>query len=263
MMNTKKQLGKLALWCLVLSIAGTAGASTVATVNGAKIDSEVLDYVVANSVAQGAKDTPELRAALKNELIAREVMAQEAKKQNVDKESTFKLQMQMQQNSLLIDALLAKHAAKLSITDEMLRSEYKRQTDLLADVEQYQISHVVTATEADAKAVIKAAKDGAAFDKLAREKSINASAKNGGSLGWLMADQIIPALSNVVVNLNVGSVTSMPIATPDGWQVIKLDGKRKFKAPTFEESKQQLTNAVYASQRTEFIQKLVKAAKVE
>ena len=55
----------------------------------------------------------------------------------------------------------------------------------------------------------------------------------------------------------------MPIATSDGWQVIKLEGKRKFKAPTFEESKQQLTNAVAASQRNEFIQKLVKAAKVE
>jgi parvulin-like peptidyl-prolyl isomerase len=55
----------------------------------------------------------------------------------------------------------------------------------------------------------------------------------------------------------------MPIATSEGWQVIRLDGKRKFKAPTFEESKQQLTNAVYANQRAEFIQKLVKAAKVE
>jgi peptidyl-prolyl cis-trans isomerase C len=246
-----------------MTLAGTAAAATVATVNNVKIDSDMLELVVANSVAQGAKDTPELRAALKGELIAREVMAQEAKKQNVDKDATFKLQLQMQQNSLLIDTLLAKQAAKFNITDDMLRAEDKRQTDLLADAEQYQVSHVVTATEADAKAVIKAAKDGAAFDKLAREKSINASAQNGGSLGWLMADQIIPALSNVVVNLNVGSVTSMPIATPDGWQVIKLDGKRKFKAPTFEESKQQLTNTVYANQRAEFIQKLVKAAKVE
>ena len=169
----------------------------------------------------------------------------------------------MQQNSLLIDTLLAKQAAKLTITEEILRAEYKRQTDLLADAEQYQVSHIVTATEADAKAVIKAAKDGAAFDKLAREKSTNSSAQNGGSLGWLMADQITPALSNVVVNLSVGSVTSMPIATPEGWQVIKLDGKRKFKAPTFEESKQQLINAVYSNQRAEFVQKLVKAAKVE
>ena len=248
---------------MAMTLAGAAGAASIATVNNVKIESDMLDLLVANSVSQGAKDTPELRAALKGELIAREVLVQEAKKQNVDKEAAFKLQWQMQQNTLLIDALLVKQAGKTTITDDMLRAEYKRQTDLLADTEQYQVSHIVTATEADAKAVIKAAKDGVAFDKLAREKSTNGSAQNGGSLGWLLADQITPALSNVVVNLNVGSVTTMPIATSDGWQVIKLEGKRKFKAPTFEESKQQLTNAVAASQRNEFIQKLVKAAKVE
>jgi len=263
MNKTQNRLTQLSLWCVALSMAGTVGAASVVTVNNVKIESDMMDLVVANSVAQGAKDTPELRAALKQELIAREVMVQEAKKQNVDKDSKFKLQLQMQQNALLIDTLLTKQAAKLTITEELLRAEYKRQTDLLADVEQYQVSQIVTATEADAKAVIKAAKDGAAFDKLAREKSTNPSAQNGGSLGWLMADQITPALSNVVVNLNVGSVTNMPIATSEGWQVIRLDGKRKFKAPTFEESKQQLTNAVYANQRAEFIQKLVKAAKVE
>jgi len=263
MSKFQQQAKQWALWCLAMVVAGSAMAASVATVNSVKIESEMLDMVVANSVAQGAKDTPELRAALKTELIAREVLVQEAKKQSVDKDPTFKLQSQMQQNALLVETLLAKQAAKLTVTEEMLRAEYKRQTDLLADVEQYQVSHIVTATEADAKAVIKAAKDGAAFDKLAREKSTSPSAQNGGSLGWLLADQMIAALSNVVVNLGVGSVTNMPIATTEGWQVIKLEGKRKFKAPTFEESKQRLTNAVMANQRNEFIQKLVKAAKVD
>ena len=125
------------------------------------------------------------------------------------------------------------------------------------------MSHIVTASEADAKDVIKAAKDGVAFDKLAREKSTTASAQNGGSLGWVLANQMIPALSNVMVNLNVGSVTAVPIVTPEGWQVIKLEGKRKFQVPSFHESKQQLVNAVLASEKAAFVQKLVKAAKVE
>lgn len=263
MNKSQKRIKQMALWCLALTMAGTASAASVASVNNVKIDAEMMELVVANSVAQGAKDTPELRAALKTELIAREVLVQEAKNQNLDKEASFKLQWQMQQNTLLIDSLLSKQAAKTAITDDMLRTEYKRQTDALADAEQFQISHIVTATEADAKAVIKSVKDGAAFDKLAREKSISPTAANGGSLGWLLAEQITPALSNVLVNLNLGSVTNQPIPTPDGWQVLKLEGKRKFKAPTFEESKQQLVNAVSASQRAAFIQKLVKAAKVE
>lgn len=245
------------------SVQANDAVKPAATVNGVRIGGEVLELLVANNVAQGAKDSPELRAALRNELVAREVLAQEARKQKLDQEAAVKAQLFLQQNALLADALIARQASKFNITDEKLRAEYKRQVELLADAEEFQISHVVTATEAEAKAVIKSARDGEAFDKLAREKSINASRQNGGSLGWLLANQINPVLANVVVNLPVGSVTSLPIVTSEGWQVIRVDAKRKFKAPSFEDSKQQVTNAVFAKERAEYVQRMVTAAKVQ
>lgn len=254
-----------AIILLACGSASIAADTTIATVNGVKIGSEVLEYLVANNVAQGVKDTPELRSMLKNELISREVLVQEAKKKSIDKEHAFKMQWLMQQNSLLIDNFLAKQFANLNISDDKLRAEYKRQVDQLVDAEQYQVSHIVMTSEAAAKAVIKElnSKNGPAFSKLAREKSTHASAQEGGNLGWLLPNQLAPVLANVVVNLNVGSVTTMPIATSDGWQVLKLEGKRKYKLPTFEESKQQLINAVFAKERAEYVQKLVNAAKVE
>lgn len=257
----------LAAWCVgaaaACSVQANDAVKPAATVNGVRIGGEVLELLVANNVAQGAKDSPELRAALRNELVAREVLAQEARKQKIDQEAPVRAQMLLQQNALLADALIARQASKFNITDDKLRAEYKRQVDLLADAEEFQISHVVTATEAEARAVIKAAREGEAFDKLAREKSINASRQNGGSLGWLLANQITPVLANVVVNLPVGTVTSLPIATPEGWQVIRVDAKRKFKAPSFEDSRQQLTTAVFAKERAEYVQRLVKAAKIQ
>lgn len=253
--------------CIGLAFAPLAQASDaskpVATVNGVRIGGEVMELLVANNVAQGNRDTPQLRAALRAELVAREVLAQEAKKQRIDQESSIRTQLSIQQNALLAETLLNRHLAKLDVSDDRLRAEYKRQVDLLADAEEYQISHIVTATEAEARAVIKSARDGEPFDKLAREKSTNASRQNGGSLGWLLANQIIPALANVVVNLQPGSVTSLPIATPEGWQVLRLDGKRKFKAPSFEESKPQLRAALIGNERADFIQKMLQAAKVQ
>ena len=268
MMKMKfKVMNRSILVSALFACAGLAFAAdtTIATVNGVKVSSELLDFMVANSVAQGAKDTPELRAVLKTELISREVLVQEAKKQNLDKEQPLRMQLLMQQNSMLIDSLFAKQFGNLNITDEKLRAEYKRQVDQLGDADQYQVSHIVTATEAEAKAVVRElnAKKGPTFSKLAREKSIHASAQNGGSLGWLLPNQIAPALAGAVVNLNVGNTTNTPIQTTDGWQVLKVEGKRKFKVPTFEESKQQLANAVFAKERAEFVQKLVSAAKVE
>jgi peptidyl-prolyl cis-trans isomerase C len=144
-----------------------------------------------------------------------------------------------------------------------LRAEYKRQSDLLADADEFQISHVVTATEAEAKAVIKAVKGGEAFDKVAKEKSISPSRQNGGNLGWLLINQLNPTLANVVANLAEKSVTSVPIATPEGWQVIRLDAKRKLKVPAFDDSKPQLMNALFAKNRAEYVEKLVKEAKID
>ncbi|MGI9150130.1 MAG: peptidylprolyl isomerase [Limnohabitans sp.] len=260
-------MNRLVLASALFAWGGTslAADTTIATVNGVKIGSEMLEFVVANNVAQGVKDTPELRAALRTELISREVLVQEAKKQSLDKDQAFKMQWLMQQSTMLIDSLLAKHFANFNMTDEKLRAEYKRQVDQLGDAEQYQVSHIVTKTEAEAKAAIKElnSKKGPTFAKLARETSIHPSAQNGGSLGWLLPNQIAPALAGAVVNLGVGNTTNTPIATSDGWQVLKVEGKRKFKVPSFEESKQQLATAVFTRERTEYVQKLVSAAKVE
>ena len=262
MMQTKRVLAALCA-CMVMAAYAADAPKPLVSVNGVKLGTELMDVLVSNALAQGATDSVDLRNQLRNELVAREVLAQEARKLGLDKEPAIKAQMALQQNAFLSEVLVAKQNEKIKPSDEKLRAEYKRQADLLADAEEFQISHIVTATEVDAKAVIKAAKDGAAFDKLASEKSINPSAKGGGNLGWLLMNQINPLLSNVVANMAVGGVTALPIQTQEGWQVLKLDAKRKYKVPTFDESKQQVINAVMASERAEYVQRLVKAAKVE
>jgi len=76
------------------SSSGTALlAGAVATVNGAVISKAEVDRVIARNKAQGREDTPELRAAIKDELIAREVLAQEAVKQKLDRSVEGKLQL--------------------------------------------------------------------------------------------------------------------------------------------------------------------------
>ena len=261
-MHKKMVLAGIGAWLVVAAHAADV-SKPVASVNGVKLGSELMDVMLSTALAQGATDGAELRSQLRNEMVAREVLAQEARKQGLDKEPAIKAQMALQQNAFLSEALVAKQSERVKPSEEKLRAEYKRQADLLADAEEFQISHIVVVSESEAKAVIKAAKDGAAFDKLASEKSISPSAKNGGNLGWLLMQQMNPSLSNVVANMAVGGITALPIQTQDGWQVLKLGAKRKYKVPTFDESKQQVINAVMANERAEYIQKLIKAAKVE
>jgi peptidyl-prolyl cis-trans isomerase C len=243
--------------------AGSAASSAVMTVNGTKITADMLDQLVAAVVANGAKDSAELRETIKNELLARTVLAQEARKLNLDKPLAAQNQLAMARDGVLAELALQKFAEKVSLSDDVLQAEYKRQLTLLAEVEQYQVSNILVQTETQAMDIIKALKGGASFEVLAKEKSMDNSRTNGGSLGWLLANQLVQPLPSVVVNLNKGAVAAAPIATQLGWQVIKLDDKRKFVPPSFEESRQQLVRAIQTNQRIDYIQKLVKAAKVE
>ena len=61
-----------------LASAQTKPASAVASVNGVAIPQALLDTNVRVNIAQGQRDTPELRQAIRDELVNREVLAQES-----------------------------------------------------------------------------------------------------------------------------------------------------------------------------------------
>ena len=246
------------------SQAQTKGVETaIAKVNGVAISGELLELLVAESALNGARDTPELRAGLKAELIARTVLSHEANRQGLDKLPMTQNQLKIATATVLSNQVLLKNAEKNPLTDSLLKVEYQRQVNALADVDQYLVSHIVLETQTQARAVLAELRGGEAFDKVAREKSLDSSKRNGGSLGWLMADQLTQPLGNVVVNMAQGALSAAPIQTQSGWQIIKLEEKRKFLAPSFEESKPQLIQGLLATQRAEYVQQLIKVAKIE
>ena len=63
-----------------------AAEKPLATVNGVPIKQSVFDQALKQAIAQGNPDTPQLREALKNQLVARELFLQEASKQGLDKD---------------------------------------------------------------------------------------------------------------------------------------------------------------------------------
>ena len=269
-MKSQLKLSVRAMACAFLfsGLVGAAQAADapLAVVNGVPIAAHLMDRNVEANVAQGQKDTPELRAALKQELIARELMTQESQKRGLDKlPATQDALLGLRQN-LLIDVLLNDEFSKNPITESDLKAEYERQVKVLkaaGDLQQFQIYSIVVASEADARAVQASLKAGQAFDAVAKSKSIDPSKDKGGELGWFLPDQIAPAISNVVVNLAPGAVSAAPIQVGPYWHVVKLAAKRPYQVPGFEESKNLLQAAVAQSRRTALLKKLSDAAVVK
>ncbi len=251
---------------LCFSGAALSADAPVAVVNGVSIAARLMDRNVQANVAQGQKDTPELRAALKQELVARELMVQEAQKRGLDKLPATQDALTAMRQNLLIELVLNDEFTKNPITEAELKTEYERQVKALkagGDLQQFQISSIVLATEADARSVMTAVRSGQAFDALAKSRSMDPSKDKGGDLGWFLPDQIAPAISNVVVNLAPGAVSAAPIQVGPYWHVVKLMAKRPYQVPGFDESENLLQAAVVQSRRAALLKKLTDAAVVK
>ena len=98
----------LVLSAISLSLLSTtAFAQNLAVVNGKPIPASRSDALVKELVSYGEKDTPQLRQDIKNRLVLREVLVQEAEKQNVASSDEVKKQLEFAKRSILIDALRA------------------------------------------------------------------------------------------------------------------------------------------------------------
>lgn len=236
-----------------------------ATVNGEPLSDALLDVNVAANVTQGRADTPELREVIKNELIGREVLAQEAQKLKLDQTGQAQAQMaQLQQNFLA--NLLLNHLNTINpVTNAAIQAEYDAFLKNVQGAKQYQLSLIVVPTEARAKEIIADIaknKDKGLFAQLAAEESIDASRADQGKLDWLLPEQMLPAVGNVVANLSEGRISAVPIQTRAGWNVIRVDGVRDFTPPPMADIENQLRQAATQKQLSAFIQTLQSEAKI-
>ena len=65
-----------------------------------------------------------------------------------------------------------------------------------------------------------------------------------------------------MVNLAKGALAAAPIQTSAGWNILKLEDTRPFKAPTLDEAKNEIRQMLVQKQRFEYVKKLRENAKV-
>jgi peptidyl-prolyl cis-trans isomerase C len=257
-----KSFFKFSLLVGILAFGQAQAQTVLATVNGVAVPSTLLDLVVQNNANQDVKDSPELRLVIRNELILREVLSQEAAKMGLDQGEDFKTQLFLLRQNYLSELLIADHLKKNPVNEEEIRKEYDRQVKELTGAQQYRISDIALSNEADAKIALARLKKGERFELVAREMSVDGSKDKGGDLGWLLPDQIVPLISNVVVNLPKGTTAAAPIQTSTGWHLIRLDDKRIFSVPRYEESKESIRQGLLQQKRQRFINQLQSQAKI-
>ena len=255
---------------LMAFIAGHAeDNANVAVVNGVPIPQARMEFVVKAQVQQGQKDTPELRQQVKDVLITRELLAQEALKKGLDKSPDVQTQLEMAKQEFLIRAYFDDFVKAASISDEQARAEYEKvkaaQTDNGKKVE-YKARHILVKTEKEAKAILASLNKakGKNFEQLAKQKSQDSGSKaQGGALDWSDGSNYVKEFTYALTKLHKGEYTKEPVKTRFGYHIIMLDDTRPVQFPPYEQVKDKVQQQLLAQARDKKIEELRAAAKVE
>lgn len=236
-----------------------------ATVNGQPLSDALLNVNVQANVAEGRVDNEQLREVIRGELVGREVLAQEAKKLKLDQTPEAQARMAQLQQNFMANLLLTNYSATNPVSAEQIKAEYDAFLKNVEGAKQYKLSLIAVPTEARAKEIIaevNASKDKSLFGEIAAKESTDASKEAQGELDWLLPEQMLPAVGNVVANLTQGKVSAVPIETRGGWNVVRVDDVRDFTPPKQEEIENQLREAATQKQLSAYIQKLQSEAKI-
>jgi len=248
---------------MVLSAPALAAdkGKPVATVNGQAIPQNMYDAFIAEQKAQGAPDSPELQNAIKEELVRREILSQEAKKKGLDKTPDVAAKMDLARQAVLIQAYLADYMRANPISDDKLKKDYEAIKTQLGSTE-YKARHILVDKEEDAKAIIAKLNKGEPFAELAKQSKDPGSKDSGGELGWSSPKSYVKPFADALQSLKKGETTKDPVKTEFGYHVIQLEDSRPLSPPPFEQVKPQLQQRASQQQVEQLIKDLRAKAKV-
>jgi peptidyl-prolyl cis-trans isomerase C len=200
--------------------------------------------------------------------IRDEILYQEAKRQKLDQNQEVKSQPRQKIREILVAEFIEqKLRDRIRVTEEETRGHYQENRSRYVWEDDYlRVSHIFTRGMAEATLADLLLKEGNRFEDVVAKTSEDENTKaNGGDLGFVRIKDLSPEIAESASKLTTGE-TSPPIATPHGYEIIKVTGRRQKGTPMeFEWAKEQITDRLTLQHRQRAIDALVTqaAAKAE
>lgn len=257
----------------ILSTPAVSADKPFVTVNGVAVSQTTADMFMAKGKSNGMPDTPDLKNAIREELIRRELVLQEAKRIGLDKKPEIAAEAEAEKQkkiaeaeavkqTIIIRAYVQDFIKKHPVTDAQLKATYDANKAKGGNTE-YKARHILVKNEADAQAIIAKLDKGAKFEELAKESIEPGAQTSGGDLGWSSPARFVKPFADALVGLKKGKHSSAPVKTEFGYHVIKLEDTRPLKVPSFDEIKHMLHKDAEAMMVEKMVADLRAKAKIE
>jgi peptidyl-prolyl cis-trans isomerase C len=261
---TRTYLGMSALLGITI-FSLTAGAATVATVNGKVITDEDLSAAVAN-LPQYQKDItikdPNARRQLIQDLVDQELMVQEATAKKVDNTKEFKEAFNTMRKQALVNALVLKQLAP-QVNEAGVKAYYNKNKGRYS-TDEVHAQHILLGSQKEAEQVLaEVKKPGVDFQKVAESRSKDPSAKNTrGDVGFFSRTMFDQAFTDAAFGANAGDIVG-PVKTAFGWHVIKVVDRKVGKTLEFSEVEQRVRADYQRELLKNYVLNLRKNAKIK
>lgn len=236
----------------------------VAKVNGAPVyKSEVMDFIKTLPPQMSQADPKTIFPMALDQVVSGKIVDAKAVAEKTENDPMVVKRL-AEAKVQIVRGVYAERAIEKDFTKEAVQKAYDDIVKNMPKVEEVHARHILVATEAEAKDVIKKLDGGAKFEDLAKQFSTDKSnSGSGGDLGFFAQTDMVKEFSDAAFALKPNEYTKTPVKTQFGYHVIQSLEKRARPAPKFDDVKLQVEGQVRRDILNKLVEKWRSEAKIE
>lgn len=206
--------------------------------------------------------TSELFRRVLDEVVDQKLLAREAERRRLDASPLAQRRLEATRERILGD-MLVESVVNGAISDQAIQTLYNEQLRLAKTSEEIRVRLILSRTKPEADAVIGILGQGASFEAVAMERSIDEATRfSGGDLGYSTLDVMPQAYAGALRDKPAGSTVG-PFQTEGGWAVLRVEDRRKENPPTLEQARPQIVRYLTYEGVRRLLEQLRGKAKVD
>lgn len=254
----------VAMQLSVMSLFATTD-KILATVGNQNITKEDVDIVLKGQNLSYDKLKEKDQQNIINQLIDRKILSMIAYKTDIINSKLYKETLEKVKQDLALQLWMSNMAKTVQVSEASMKNYFDANKEKFKKPLELKARHILVKSQKEAKDIIASlskVKDlKAEFIKMAKIKSTDGAATNGGDLGWFTLDKMIPEFSLAASSLKVGAITEEPVSTTFGYHVIYLEDKKESALLEYNEIKNDIKQFLLNDQFNKQVEHIIKVEK--